>query len=90
MKKYLTFLALLIGSFTSLGNDLKQKIDCISTPSVVQICCKRTQVNRSTGESVTVRACVESTGDAVIDKGKACARANELAKKAINELTATP
>lgn len=47
-----------------------------------QICCRR-GVSNSNGENVTVRACVETTGDAQIDMGSACAKALKAAKEAI-------
>ena len=74
----------------SLSAFSKDKQIKIIKDNVPQICCVRTAANTRTGESVSVRACVDVSGDAVIDKGKACARAKDLAVRALATLDATP
>lgn len=49
------------------------------------VCCRRGTTN-SSGENVTVRACVPSTGDAQIDMGKACEKAKRIVDIAAAEL----
>ena len=87
MKKIiLIYLFLFSASITYAVNEKKEDIQ---QKCVAQICCVRTAVDKESGESVSVRACVTTTGDAVIDKGKACSRAKDMAVKALDILVNT-
>lgn len=87
MKKIIVFCFLFLGFLTKADN---KNIEFSDQRCVAQICCVRTASNSSSGESVSVKACVESTGDAVIDKGKACSRAKDQAVKSLQVLNDTP
>ena len=86
-RKFILSIFLLCCSLSAFSIEKEVKIFKDNVP---QICCVRTASNPRSGESVSVRACVDVTGDAVIDKGKACARAKDLAKRALATLDATP
>ncbi|MCX6195218.1 MAG: hypothetical protein NTY55_01030 [Flavobacteriia bacterium] len=89
MRKKIISSVFLLGCSLSAFS-LEKEVLPINKEVIPQICCVRTASNQSTGESVSVRACVDVTGDAVIDKGKACARAKSIATKALTALNDTP
>lgn len=82
-------------SFLSLGlsvyaNDIdNRKLDNKGEDSYAQVCCRRGKTTKD-GQNVTVRACVESTGDVDIDKGKACEKAVKAVDAGIKALELSP
>ncbi len=60
------------------ANTITNTSEIVSETPVSKVCCIRSATNAG-GEVVTIRACVESTGDTEIDRGKACSRASKLA-----------
>ncbi len=57
--------------------------------TVSQVCCVRSVSDPESGQSASARACVEGTGDAQIDMGKACEKALKGAKAALKEITSS-
>lgn len=85
MRKLIFILGLSLmttGAFA--GNTEKEKSEN-KKEDLSQVCCRR-GASTSSGENVTVRACVDSTGDFDIDKGKACERAKKAVELAIASL----
>ncbi|WP_395064682.1 hypothetical protein [Flavobacterium sp.] len=59
-----------------------------SSDAVTQVCCRRGASDPETGQTASIRACVDSTGDAVIDLGAACSKAQTAANAALKVLLA--
>ena len=81
MKKIVFYFLILSGNIIFAKNlkvITKSKI-------VISVCCQRSG-STSQGEIVTVRACVQSTVDFVIDKGNACSRARGAVQAAVRTL----
>jgi hypothetical protein len=68
-------------------NEIENNID--KSASTGNVCCIRSSTTL-TGEVVTVKGCIPSSGDAAIDKGKACERAEKAVKALVQALENTP
>lgn len=67
------------------NENLEEKNTKKEDSTVAQVCCRR-GVSDDSGQNVSVRACVDSTGDAQIDMGNACTKARDAAKLALAAL----
>lgn len=82
-KLILFFLIIYNFSFAN-DNFIKSKLH-VNEKIAESICCRRTGQN-SSGEEVSVRACVPYSGDLVVDRGKACEKASKAVIKALESL----
>jgi hypothetical protein len=89
MKKLFLLLLLSLGSGV-YANDVREvQPTKQNDDAYAQVCCRRGKTTKD-GQNVTVRACVESTGDVDIDKGHACEKAVKAVDVAIKTLEITP
>lgn len=89
MKKLFLVFGLSLMTFGTFANEIKKDKKDEKKQNLVDVCCRRGQTT-SSGENVSVRACVPSTGDYQIDMGKACEKARTAVEKAIKELSDNP
>lgn len=83
MKKLFFILSLsLMTSGVFANNQAEEKNTKKEDSTVAQVCCRR-GVSDDSGQNVSVRACVDGTGDAQIDMGNACTKALNAAKDAL-------
>ncbi|PKP19286.1 MAG: hypothetical protein CVU07_00170 [Bacteroidetes bacterium HGW-Bacteroidetes-23] len=86
MKKLFFVLGLsLMTSGVFANENLEEKNTKKEDSSAAQVCCRRGASDAS-GQNVSVRACVDGTGDAQIDMGNACTKALNAAKATLTAL----
>ncbi|MEK8179267.1 hypothetical protein WMW71_02840 [Flavobacterium buctense] len=85
MKKLFLLSSMLLMTSGVFANDIVEKKNLTkeNETTVTQVCCRRGVTDDATGQNATARGCVDSTGDAQIDMGKACEKALKAAKAAL-------
>lgn len=85
---FLTVVFIAVSGIVS-ANTIANETQTDSTAPTGNVCCIRSATSAG-GEVVTVRGCVPSTGDAAVDTGKACARAQSAVTALTKALEASP
>ena len=85
MKKLFLMSSMLLLTSGVFANDIAEnkKVTSEKEAAPPQVCCRRGVSDDATGQNATARGCVDGTGDAQIDMGKACEKALKAAKAAL-------
>lgn len=88
MKKLFFVLSLSLMTSGVFANSIteKKEIKNEKESTTTQVCCRRGVSDPATGQNASARGCVDGTGDAQIDMGKACEKALNAAKLALAAL----